>query len=258
LTRFTQAIVRPPGASYAGGLTSAALGPPDLPLALEQHRLYCAALTAAGLHVTQLPPDDAYPDSTFVEDTAVLTPCLAVITHPGAPSRQGEVHAIHAALTEFYDREAFIEPPGTLDGGDICEAGHHVFIGLTARTNAAGADQLTALLRREGYTTSTVDVSGSAALLHLKTGMSYLGEKTLALVDELADHPAFAGYRIIRVRATESYAANCIRVNDSVILPAGYPGLEGALAGLGLRLLPVPMSEYQKMDGGVSCLSLRF
>lgn len=258
MTHFTRAIVRPPGATYADGITSADLGAPELPLALEQHRGYCAALEAAGLSLTHLPPEDAYPDSTFVEDTAVLTPALAIISHPGAPSRQGEIHTVRAALTGFYPRLAAIEPPGTLDGGDICEAGDHVFIGVTARTNPAGAAQLAALLQGEGFTTSLVDVRGSTALLHLKTGMSYLGDRTLVLVDELAERPEFAGYRIIRVPTAAAYAANCIRVNDAVILPAGYPALEEQIAALGLRLLPVPMSEYQKMDGGVSCLSLRF
>jgi len=137
---------------------------------------------------------------------------------------------------------------------------------VTARTNPEGAAQLAALLQGEGFTTSLVDVRGSTALLHLKTGMSYLGDRTLVLVDELAKRPEFAGYRIIRVPAAAgirvpaaaAYAANCIRVNDAVILPAGYPALEEQIAALGLRLLPVPMSEYQKMDGGVSCLSLRF
>jgi dimethylargininase len=258
MTRFTRAIVRPPGATYADGITRADLGPPDLPLALDQHRGYCAALETAGLSLTHLPPEDAYPDSTFVEDTAVLVPGLAVISHPGAPSRQGEIHSVRAALTCFYPRLAAIEPPGTLDGGDICEAGDHVFIGITARTNPEGAAQLAALLEGEGFTTSTVDVRGSSALLHLKTGMSWLGDRTLVLVDELADRPEFAGYTVIRVPAAESYAANCIRVNDAVILPAGYPVLERQIAALGLRVLPVPMSEYQKMDGGVSCLSLRF
>jgi dimethylargininase len=258
MTRFTRALVRPPGATYAGGITSADLGAPDLPLALEQHRGYCAALEAAGLVLTHLPAEDAYPDSTFVEDTAVLIPGLAIITHPGAPSRQGEVHIVRTALNTLYDRMAIIEPPGTVDGGDICEAGNHVFIGITARTNEAGAGQLAAILQREGYTTSTVDVRDSTALLHLKTGMSYLGDKTLVLLDELADRPEFAGYRVIRANPAEAYAANCIRVNESVILPAGYPVLAQQIAALGLRMLPVPMSEYQKMDGGVSCLSLRF
>lgn len=258
MTRFTRAIVRPPGATYAGGITSADLGPPDLALALEQHRGYCAALEKAGLSLTHLPPEDAYPDSTFVEDTAVLVPRLAIITRPGAPSRQGEIHSVRTALSSFYKRLAAIEPPGTLDGGDICEAGDHVFIGVTARTNAEGASQLAALLQQEGYTTCTVDVRDSSALLHLKTGMSFLGDRTLVLVDELADRPSFSGYRIIRATPTEAYAANCIRVNDSVILPAGYPLLAEQIAALGLRVLPVPMREYQKMDGGVSCLSLRF
>ena len=128
---FKKAIVRPPAANFADGLTTVDLGKPDFNQALEQHTRYCAALEQCGLALTWLEADARYPDSTFVEDTAVLTEHSAILTHPGAPSREGEVAAISRALRQFYSRFCAITAPGTLDGGDICEAGTHFFIGVS-------------------------------------------------------------------------------------------------------------------------------
>ncbi|MCA9764670.1 MAG: N(G),N(G)-dimethylarginine dimethylaminohydrolase, partial [Gemmatimonadetes bacterium] len=141
--RFTRALVCPPAASFANGLTHADLGPPDLALARAQHAAYVDALRRLGIAVTELPADPAYPDSTFVEDTAIVTAKGAILCRPGAPSRSGEVYSMHAALERLLVHEVpSITAPGTVDGGDICQAGNHVFIGLSARTNDAGADQL--------------------------------------------------------------------------------------------------------------------
>ena len=125
---LTKAIIRPPAENFADGLTTADLGTPDFDQTLAQHARYCAALEQCGLALTRLPPDAGYPDSTFVEDTAVLTPQSAILTHPGAPSRQGEVTSIREALRPFYPQTHTITAPGTLDGGDICEAGTHFCI----------------------------------------------------------------------------------------------------------------------------------
>ena len=182
---FTRAIVRPPAATFADGLTTAGLGPPDLPAALAQHAAYVAALEACGLAVTRLPPDDRFPDSTFVEDTAVLARGLAVLCRPGAPSRAGEVEAIRPALDAFFPSSAAIEAPGTVDGGDVCEAGDHVFIGVSERTNEEGARQLASLLATRGLGSTLVDVRGIPGLLHLKSGIAWLGGRTLALTDAL-------------------------------------------------------------------------
>ena len=140
----------------------------------------------------------------------------------------------------------------------ICEAGAHFFIGVSARTNEEGARQLAGFLAQEGFTSSLVDIRGVPGILHLKSGLTYLGDNRLVLIDALADRPAFQGYEIIRVEPGENYAANCVRVNDYVLLAAGYPALEAALRHLGYPVLRLEMSEYQKMDGGLSCLSLRF
>lgn len=256
--RFTKAITRLPGESFAAGITTAGLGAPELSLALEQHAAYCKALKQCGVRVTILDADAQFPDSTFVEDTAVLTPQMAVITRPGADSRKGETHAIRAALAEYYAEICTIEAPGTVDGGDICQAGQHFFIGVSARTNPDGALQLAAYLQDAGFTTSEIDIRGTDGLLHLKSGMSYLGNGAMLVDPVLAGLPAFEGYRILQMPVTERYAANCIRVNDFVIFADGYPQAAAMLSAEGYDLLLLDMSEFRKMDGGLSCLSLRF
>ncbi|HET7065128.1 MAG TPA: dimethylargininase [Rudaea sp.] len=255
---FSRAIVRPPAATFASGITSAALGKPDLALALEQHALYCAALEQCDLTVTRLPPDTDFPDSTFVEDTAIVTPFIAIVTRPGAPSRQGETASIAATLTQFYSSIHSIVAPGTVDAGDVCQVDDHFFIGISARTNEAGARQLAAILAEEGYTYVTVDIRGIGGILHLKSGISYLGDGRLVLIEELARHASFRDYEIVCVDREESYAANCLRVNDQVILAAGYPRFESAIRAFGYPVMALDVSEFRKMDGGLSCLSLRF
>jgi dimethylargininase len=258
---FKNAIVRMPGENFSEGLTSVGqgvLGAPVFPKVVEQHDAYCRALEACGLKLTVLGKDMDHPDSTFVEDTAVLTQHAAIFTHPGAASREGEVARIKESVLRFFSKHYEITAPGTLDGGDICEAENHVFIGVSHRTNEEGARQLGAFLAKEGYTSCPVDIRHMTSILHLKSGLSYIGDNTLVLMEEMADRPEFRGYRIIRVSEAESYAANCVRVNDHVLMPAGFPGLEGDLKRHGFKPLVLDMSEYRKMDGGLSCLSLRF
>jgi dimethylargininase len=255
---FTRAIVRPPSATFADGLTSAGLGAPDLPVALAQHAAYVAALEACGLAVTTLPPDDRFPDSTFVEDTAVLARGLAVFCRPGAPTRSGEVESIRPAVEAAFPSSASIEAPGTVDGGDVCEAGDHVFIGISERTNEEGARQLAAHLLPRGLASTLVDVRGIPGLLHLKSGIAWLGGRTLALTEPIASRASFAGWTLLRVPAGEEYAANAVLVNGRVLLAAGFPLFEAAVKAFGLPTLPLAMSEFRKLDGGLSCLSLRF
>ena len=255
---FQSAIVRPPASNFSHGLTSQDLGAPSFEKALQQHAAYCQALRLCGLELTALPADPDYPDSTFVEDTAVLTPRGAILARPGVASREGEVLAMRPALRLFYDNLAEITAPGTLDGGDICEAGEHFFIGISERTNPDGARQLANFLSQLGYTSDFVDIRGMNGILHLKSGIAYLGEGRLALINELANHPAFRRYEIIHLEPQENYAANCVRINDYVLTAAGFPCFHQALQEAGYQPLPLDMSEFQKMDGGLSCLSLRF
>lgn len=255
---FRNAIVRIPASNFAEGLTTAGLGVPCYDQAMEQHARYCEALRDCGLVLTTLDADLRYPDSTFVEDTAVITPRGPILTRPGAASREGEVAAIHETVRAFFPAFLEITPPGTLDGGDICEADGHFFIGLSHRTNEEGARQFALHLAAQGYTSSTIDIRGMTSILHLKSGIAYIGDDTLVLMEELAENPLFANYAIIRLPPDQTYAANCVRVNDMVLVAAGYPCLIAQLAKRGFRPAPLAMSEFRKMDGGLSCLSLRF
>ena len=255
--RFQRAIVRPPGASFAQGLTVAGLGAPDLARALDQHAAYVRALESCGLEVERLPPDDRFPDSTFVEDTAVLAERCPVLARPGAPSRRGEAEAIAPALARWFPLLESIPPPGTVDGGDICVTASCVFIKLSERTNATGADALARLLERAGHPTRKIDIHGDG-LLHLKTGLTDLGEGRLLVAPQLAGRPELEGFEIVVVGEDELYCANAVRINDRVLFAAGFPRTEGELRRRGFSPLVLEMSEFQKMDGGLSCLSLRF
>ena len=255
---FRYAIVRRPGANFAEGLTTVDLGRPVYAKALEQHLHYCQTLQHCGLALTELAADSRYPDSTFVEDTAVLTERGAILTRPGALSREGEVASIQTTLAQFYPAFHVIAAPATLDGGDICEADDHFFIGISDRTNAAGAQQLAGFLSQAGYTSTCVDIRDTTGMLHLKSGLAYLGNRRLVLIDALAKRPEFRGYEIVPVAPEENYAANCVRVNDHVLIAEGFPKFKATLQHLKYRLLALDMSEFQKMDGGLSCLSLRF
>jgi dimethylargininase len=255
---FTRAIVRPPAMNFADGLSGADLGNPDYEQALAQHAHYCEALEQCGLTLTRLEPDARFPDSTFIEDTAILTASCAILTRPGAPSRADEVADIAAALSPFYSRVHAIAAPGTIDGGDVCQAGQHFLIGISQRTNEEGARQLAALLAHEGFTSVLVDIRDIDGILHLKSGISYLGDGRMASIEALAGHPAFRNYSVLRVAPEESYAANFLRINDRVIVSAGYPQFAASVRALGYSALALDMSEFRKMDGAPSCLSLRF
>jgi len=252
---FRKAIVRTPSASMAEGITSTDLGAPDLERALSQHAAYVAALEQCGLDVTVLPAEEAFPDATFVEDCAVCTEHCAVITLPGAVSRQGERHSVQTALEGHYSELLAIREPGTLDGGDVMRAGNHFTIGLSQRTNREGARQLSDTLSRFGFTAETLPL---AHVLHLKTGLSYLEKNTLLVCGEFVSHPAFRHLDPIEVPEAEAYAANSLWVNGTVLIPRGFDETERRIREKGYAVITLQMSEFRKMDGGLSCLSLRF
>jgi len=255
---YRRAIVRPPADNFANGLTTVDLGEPDVGRAIAEHEAYCGALEALGVELTRLPPDPAYPDSTFVEDAAVLAPRGSILTRPGAASRAGEVDSIASALGPFFPDTRAITAPGTLDGGDICEAGDHWFLGISQRTNKEGARQLARFLQEDGVSTSFIDIRGVPGILHLKSGIAWLSGRRLVVIDSLREDPALSGWDLVRVDPEEDYAANCVVVNDAVLFARGFPRLERRISDLGYRPLVLDMSEFQKMDGGLSCLSLRF
>jgi len=251
---INHAITRLPGENFADGVTTANLGRPSYSLILQQHHAYRQALLSLGLDVIVLPAEPAYPDAYFVEDPAIITPKIAVSTCPGASSRQGEEITLEPFL-EYYRPLVHIHPPGTVDGGDVLVVENHYFIGLSERTNNEGAAQLATLLAEAGHTSETVPV---AVGLHLKSGVNYVGNDTLLITKNLADYPAFAKYKRIILNVDEEYAANTLWVNDTLLTPKGFPKTHASLAHLGMRLIELDVSEVQKMDGGLTCMSLRF
>jgi dimethylargininase len=258
MSRFARAILRRPGPTFAAGLSASGGGAPDLTRALAQHSRYERALESCGLMPTVLAADERFPDGTFVEDTAVLTPRAAIVTRPGAPSRLGETESIERALDGFYTTVLRLKAPATVDGGDVCDCDGLFLIGVSARTSESGAKELAGILRDLGYRATLIDIRASKALLHLKTGLSYLGDGRIAVAGELPEVPELRAFERLTVEREESYAANCIRVNARVLVADGHPRFSERLAHLGYEPLPLEMSEFRKMDGGLSCLSLRF
>lgn len=251
---FTHAIVRRPGPEFSGGITMARLGTPDYQLTLEQHARYCEALDSCGLELIVLEPDPIHPDCPFVEDTAVVTGHVAVIARPGAERRRGEERAVAGILSAHRPLER-IEFPGTLDGGDVLQVGKRFFIGLSDRTNDEGARQLGSILERYGYSVMAIPVG---EMLHLKSGVNHAGGDTLAVTGGLAELEVFSGFDLVHVPEEEGYAANCLFVNGRLLVASGFPRALAAFEKLGREIIEIEVSEFRKMDGGLTCLSIRF
>jgi dimethylargininase len=251
---FKYAITRTPAKTFDHGITTANLGTPSYERVLKQHWAYVEALKSIGLKVIELNPQPAYPDGHFVEDTAVVTPDVAIITNPGAISRQGEQESIAEVLLPYLEIE-HIQAPGTVDGGDVLMIGNHFFIGISERTNPEGAKQLGKILEKYAKTWATIPVGAG---LHFKSSVNEVAENTLLVTRDFANHPALKGYDKIIVNPAEAYAANTLRVNDHLILPRGFPNTREQLSRLGQEIIALDVSEMQKMNGGVTCLSIRF
>ena len=255
---FKNVIVRKPAKSMIDGITSAPeLGKPDYELAVKQHDAYIEALKSCGVTVTELPALEEYPDACFVEDVAVVTRKCAIITNPGAPSRNGEKAHIVETIRKFYsdDQIAYIQSPGTLEGGDVMMVGDHFYVGRSARTNEEGIRQFIEILESYGLTGSEVTLE---KVLHLKTGVNYLENNTYLVSGEFIEKEEFKNGNLIVIPDDEAYAANCIWVNNKVIVPTGFPKVAEAVRNAGYEVILTDTSEYRKLDGGLSCLSLRF
>jgi dimethylargininase len=252
---FTNAIVRRPAPSLRNGLTSSDLGKPDYIKALGQHIKYTETLKQLGLNVEVLPENDFYPDSTFIEDVALCTSSFAVITSPGAVSRRGETYNMRQVLSEYFSIIEEISLPGTLESGDIMMAGDHFYIGISQRTNNEGADQMIRILENHGMTGSKVYLG---KMLHLKSGTSYLENNTMLISGEFIGKKEFEKYNRIVVSEEESYAANSLWINGKVLVPAGFPGTREKIEEAGYETITIDVSEFRKVDGGLSCLSLRW
>jgi len=254
MTNFTRAVARLPGPDAAEGLTTAGLGRPDLSLLLKQHSAYVGTLRRLGLEVEVLSEAPGFPDAYFVEDAAVVTPEVAVITRPGAPSRRGETVSVESALARHRPIRR-IELPGTLDGGDVLSVGGRFFIGLSARTNEDGARQLGAILASFGRPWTAVPVEAG---LHLKSSVNALGERTVVLASGFPTKEIFRGYERIVLDPGDDYAANTLWINGTLLVPKGFPRAAEKIAAAGLPVVELDTSEMRKMDGGLTCLSLRF
>jgi dimethylargininase len=252
--RFRHAIVRAPGRNFAAGLTTVAWSePPSFERLCAQHGKYVEALREAGLTIEILPALEGFPDAYFVEDVAIVLPELAIVTRPGAASRYGEAEHIVGPLAA-HRRLVRLEPPATLDGGDVLVVDKQVFVGLSARSNAAAVASLRECLAPLGYIVTAIPV---AAGLHLKSSLNLVRPGTLVATPDFAGRPEFAKLDVIELSAAEAAAANVVRINDRLLVPAGYPGLVRRCAGYDVAVIELDMSEVAKMDGGLTCLSLR-
>jgi dimethylargininase len=252
---FKQAIVPTPCPEMVDGLTSADLGKPDYESALVQHGNYVNALRQCGLKVHILDPDPTYPDSTFVEDVALCTTSVAILTNPGAPTRKGETEEMGGILPGYFRNVESIVAPGTLEAGDVMMVGKHFYIGISERTNREGARQLIDLLHRYGMDGEGIPLKD---MLHLKSGLSYLENNVLLVAGEFWDMPQFRSFERIHVDPEEAYAANSLWVNGTVLVPEGYQRTLEKIREKGYPTITLDMSEFHKLDGGLSCLSLRF
>ena len=243
------------GESMVHGLSTANLGKPDIDTAAAQQAGYIAVLECLQIEVLVLDAAEQFPDSVFVEDTAILTPDCAIITRPGADSRRGETELIEPTLSWFFPVIERIEAPGLLDGGDVMAAGDDYYIGLSHRTNEEGARQLTTILAKYGKNGIALK---QPAGLHLKSNVSYIENGFLVAAGEEQNRPEFDKFKIIPVDPDETYAANCVWINGTVILPLGFPKTKATIEACGYKTIALDMSEFQKLDGGLSCLSLRF
>jgi dimethylargininase len=248
------ALVRPPGPDAADGLTEQSGPPVRLENLREQHTAYCRLLQTLGVTLIRLDPLPGFPDAYFVEDTAVVTSEIAVVTRPGAPQRRGEEKSVAHRLADYRPLKV-ITPPGTLDGGDVLIVGQDVFVGLSGRTNREGAHQLAQILAPWCYRCIPVAIPGG---LHLKSSMAAIGDRQLLLKANWSQLTEFDDYAKLLVDPAEAYACNTLAVNGHLIMPAGFPQTRDLLESTGQPIHELDTASFRRMDGGLTCLSLRF
>lgn len=250
-SQVTHALVRAPGASFVNAI-AVEPKPIDVGLAQKQHTEYVAALREAGVEVEVLEADERFPDSCFMQDPAMVVAGLAVLNRMAVPMRMGETELVAKRLTELFETRR-IFPPATLEGGDVLNLGERLIVGETERTNAAGIEQLRAIVAPRGIRVGSEPIRD---YLHLLTVMTYAGQGILVVHEDCADNPKLKEFKKVIVPREEAYAANSLAIGEHVIVPAGFPKTEEQLRAFGFKVLAVPMSEFFKADGGVSCLSL--
>lgn len=229
--------------------------PINVALANLQHAEYVTSLKKLGATVIELPAEPTLPDSVFVEDTVLLFDELAVLTRPGAISRRGEVASIEMAFKKFREVIAQIEEPGTIDGGDVLRIGKRVFVGLSKRSNRSAIEQLAAIVKPYGYSVTAVAIQDC---LHLKSGVTALSDDTVLINPLWVDASCFTDYRQIRIAQSEEHAANVVRVNADILMPASFPETQAIIQATGYQVHTVDLSEIQKAEGAITCCSVLF
>ena len=250
---YRLAILRQPGSNFALGITTSKEADPDFKRMKQQHQAYTELLRLRGLEIVLLEALDDYPDSYFVEDVAVVMPELAVISRPGAASRRGEIAEIEPVLAQFRPI-SHIQSPGTLDGGDVLMVEKHFFVGVSDRTNEQGAEQFGHLVADLGYTWDPIAVSSG---LHLKSSVNYVGKNTLIITADIAGRQEFQDFQKIVLPDDEQEAANTLFLNGVLLMPTNFPRTKELLTSLDLEIVEIDVSEARKMDGGLTCMSLR-
>lgn len=253
---FTHAICRLPSRSLVDGLRAVDTGQPDYGVFVKNHSDYVETLKSTGAEVMVLEALEDFPDSVFIEDAVLCLPHGAVIMRPGAPSRLGEAEIIKSTISNIYKRVEQIQGPGFIEGGDILVTEREVLVGRSARTDEAGIEELESIVAQWGYRLR--EVNTPKGVLHFKTDCSLLDENTILSTKRLAQSGCFDGYNIIYTTDGEEACANTIRFNDYVIMPDGFPKTEKKLLDNGYKVKKIGNTEAAKLDGGMSCLSLRF
>ena len=253
--KFTHAIVRQPAKSIIKGLRAVDTGSPDYDQMICDHNDYVEALNSAGVTVISLTGLDKFPDGQFVEDTALCLPEAVILMRPGAPSRLGEVCEIEPQLRDLFKAVYEIEKPGHIEGGDILVTGKEILVGRSARTDENGVRQLSEIVTPLGYVMR--EVFTPPEILHFKTDCSLLGPDEILSTKRLQNTGCFDGYQVINVADGEEASANAIRVSDYVIMPAGFPMTKAILEEHDYKVKVINNTECAKLDGGMSCLSLR-
>ena len=249
LLAFTRAV---PPSIHRCELTHLERTPIDVTIAAAQHHAYESLLERIGCGVRRIEATPGMPDSVFVEDTAVVLDDVAIVARPGAASRRGETASVAAALRPYRELRA-IEPPATLDGGDVLRIGRRVFIGISARTTSEAVRQVEAALRPFGYTVQAVDLGGC---LHLKSAVTTASDDLLVINPAWVDPRVFAGFEHLPIDAREPFAANVLRVDRALVCAAASPRTADRLASRGFDVHLVDVSELAKAEAGVTCCSL--
>ena len=254
--RFTDALLRLPASSVTEGLRAIDSGDPDITLFLSEHNDYANALQDAGVTTEILPSLPEFPDSVFIEDSALCLPKGAIALRPGAPSRTGESVVVNDTLKHYYENVETVADNGFIEGGDILLTDREILVGLSSRTDEAGFLNLKKIVEDWGYNIRMLQTP--SGILHFKTACGILDGDTIFATRPMIDSGTLDGYQLIRVPEGEEAAANIIRVNNTVLVSDGYPKSAETISNAGYKVSIVPTSQAALLDGGLSCMSLRF